>query len=278
MPQPAMGQPAMPSNAVMPTELRLHSHSSIFYWWPVWFFGLLFSLLTYFNGSHLAIVPSGSTITEVNEAEIGKPSTRINVPGKPENLWDDSVDSADKSARTPKIRISNKEWMGPFFTMILLMVIFITNVPLRGTLSIIAIMTVMVVVLLISLAGWWGAIMDKLVFLRIYQNMGGYLTLSLVLLAGWCMAIFVVDRRTFIVFTKGSIRVREEIGGKEKTYDTTGMSITKLRDDWFRHVVLGLGTGDLVVQTFGAEKHEIRMPNIWKIDSYLPIIENMMKK
>src|SRR5262245_15694647 len=36
-------------------ELRLYSHSTLFYWWPVWLLGYLFALLTYLQGEQVTI-------------------------------------------------------------------------------------------------------------------------------------------------------------------------------------------------------------------------------
>src|SRR6516165_11905661 len=41
-------------------EVRLYSHSPIFYWWPVWLVGYLMALLTYLDGGRLAVVPPGT--------------------------------------------------------------------------------------------------------------------------------------------------------------------------------------------------------------------------
>src|SRR5262245_17529253 len=36
-------------------EIRLFSHSSLFYWWPIWTLGYLFALLTYVQGEKITI-------------------------------------------------------------------------------------------------------------------------------------------------------------------------------------------------------------------------------
>ena len=41
-------------------EIRLYSHSDIFYWWPVWALGFFLALLTYLDGGRLAVVPAGT--------------------------------------------------------------------------------------------------------------------------------------------------------------------------------------------------------------------------
>ena len=41
-------------------EVKLYSHSPIFYWWPVWLVGFLMALLTYLDGGLMAVVPAGT--------------------------------------------------------------------------------------------------------------------------------------------------------------------------------------------------------------------------
>jgi len=36
-------------------ELRIYSHSSLFYWWPVWFTGFIMALITYLGGDRIHI-------------------------------------------------------------------------------------------------------------------------------------------------------------------------------------------------------------------------------
>ena len=37
---------AVPAAAHEVPEMRIYSHSALFYWWPVWVFGFLFALIT----------------------------------------------------------------------------------------------------------------------------------------------------------------------------------------------------------------------------------------
>lgn len=41
-----------------PEEVRVYSHSTFFYWWPVWVTGYIMAFVTYLNGEH---VPIGNT-------------------------------------------------------------------------------------------------------------------------------------------------------------------------------------------------------------------------
>jgi hypothetical protein len=85
------------------------------------------------------------------------------------------------------------------------------------------------------------------------------------------------DRQLYMIFTPGQFRVCQEIGGGESTYDTMGMVIQKQRDDLFRHIILGLGSGDLIVRTSGAHSHEFHMSNVLFINRKLQVIEEMQR-
>ena len=80
-----------------------------------------------------------------------------------------------------------------------------------------------------------------------------------------------------MIFTPGQVKVCTEIGGGEKAYDTTGMTIEKQRSDLFRHWILGLGSGDLVVRTSGADRHEFRLNNVLFVGRKLQLIEEMQR-
>ena len=41
-------------------EIKIVSHSTLFYWWPVWAVGFLMAGLTYLDGDRLATVPAGT--------------------------------------------------------------------------------------------------------------------------------------------------------------------------------------------------------------------------
>ena len=43
-----------------PGEYAVYHHSTLFYWWPVWVFGFLFALLTWFSDRHMGVVPAHS--------------------------------------------------------------------------------------------------------------------------------------------------------------------------------------------------------------------------
>src|SRR5262249_28314407 len=52
-PQPVAPSPPAPSHE--PDEVRVLSHSNIYYWWPVWAVGFILGLWTWFGDGHLMV-------------------------------------------------------------------------------------------------------------------------------------------------------------------------------------------------------------------------------
>jgi hypothetical protein len=143
--------------------------------------------------------------------------------------------------------------------------------------SVVVIVSVVLLSIILWLAQWWEVILGWVGGLHIFLNMGGYLFLSTVLFIIWLVTVFFFDRQTYMIFTPGQLKVREQIGGGEVAYDTRGMVITHLRDDLFRHWILGLGSGDLIVRTAGAHSHEFHMSNVLFVGKKMQQIEEMQR-
>ena len=62
-----------------------------------------------------------------------------------------------------------------------------------------------------------------------------------------------------MVFTPGQLRVCQEIGSGAVTYRTLGMVVVKRCSDLFRHWLLGLGSGHLLMKTAGANARQFEM-------------------
>jgi hypothetical protein len=127
-------------------------------------------------------------------------------------------------------------------------------------------------------AGWWDNILEFLGALHIHTNAFGYLSIALVLFAMWCVAILLFDRQLYMIFSPGQLRVRLEIGGGESAYDAVGMMVQKRRDDLFRHWVLGMGSGDLIVKTGGVNAQHFDMPNVLFVGQKLKLIQQMLQE
>jgi hypothetical protein len=176
------------------------------------------------------------------------------------------------------LRISKHKSYGVLFTFVLLLVIFITNVPLRGMWSLIVILVGAFVILLLAFFGLWDRVFEILSALDIRINEGGYFLIGTTLLLLWLVTFLFFDRQVYITVTPGNFKVCTEIGGGEKVYDTAGMQLEKHRSDLFRHWILGMGSGDLTVHTSGAQSAHIDLPNVLFIGRKVEQIENMIKK
>src|SRR5690242_19941597 len=60
-------------------EIKIVSHSNLFYWWPVWAVGLLMGLLTLIDNHRMAVVPEGSHARRLAKVQVdagGQPEER----------------------------------------------------------------------------------------------------------------------------------------------------------------------------------------------------------
>jgi hypothetical protein len=260
------------ATATAPTrrEITVISHSTLFYWWPVWALGYILCIITWFSGERLAVVPGDTKAQEV--VVDGETRDALVLP-KGEKLQKDAkTGSAD-----PRLRMSSNKNLGVLYCFVLLLVIAITNFSLRGLWSVIVIVILLALAVIFAILGWWETIIQYLGFLDIRINLGGYFLISTVLLVLWIVVIFYFDRQVYMIFSPGQLRLRLEIGDAEHAYDTMGMTIQKQRSDLFRHWILGLGSGDLIVKTSGAQAHHFDMPNVLFLGRKVREIEDMLR-
>jgi hypothetical protein len=159
-----------------------------------------------------------------------------------------------------------------------LLVILITSAHVRGLWSVVVLVTLVLTSIILALADLWDTIFHNLGRLHIYINLAGYLVIATGLLIMWVAAFVFFDRQTYMIFTPGQMKVCLEIGGGETAYDTIGMTIKKERSDLFRHWILGLGSGDLIVRTSGANQHEFIMNNVLNVSWKLKQIQEMQRE
>ncbi len=260
-PPPAAGA----ATDTQPRELRIYGHTMLFYWWPVWVLGYLMALITAFEGekSRLAIVPDGS---QYRKDEDGK--TYILLPsGK--TLAHDEI----------KERVHPNKNLGVIFVVVLVLVILATTVHLRGLRSAIAIIFVLFLVVLLAYFGWWEKIFAALGHLSLHMNLGFYVFFSTALLAIWALVFFVYDRMGYWRITPGQITQELVFGGGQRSFDTEGMAFEKLRDDLFRHWVLGLGSGDMIMhplRSVQAGDNDLTIQNVLFVGSKLRRIQTLI--
>jgi hypothetical protein len=290
-PQPVAAVPPSPPGH---DEVRVYSHSNIFYWWPVWVVGFIMGGYTWFiDGSFMVTVPPGTKTFHAKELSIvekegSKPLVRSDVDGlylpevegkgKALNKELARKDKNDEEPMQPRLHMSRNKNLGVLFCTVLLLVVTITNVPLRGMWSVVVIISIALVAVIIALVGAWEWIVTTMSFLDIRINAGGYFFISTVLCGIWAVAVFGFDRQTYIIFTPGQFKVCQSIGEGEKVYDTVGLSLERQRGDVFRHFILGLGSGDLIVKTTGAQAHHFDLPNVLFISRKVQLIEDMLRE
>ena len=262
-------------------EIKLISHSNLFYWWPVWALAFVMAFWTWFEDHRLAIVPSGGQVTKVADGKEGYllkfPETKT-----PSNSLTRAADLTEYNQKNNlnqpvfPARMSQQAALGAVFVIGLILTIVITNVPLRGLWSFVVLILIVLVVLIISLIpSGWDNVFDALAGLHIYINLAGYLFIGTAVFILWALATWIFDRRSYIIFTPGQVKVCEHIGASVEAFGTMGVRLEKQRDDMFRHYILGFGSGDLIVHTPGGR--EIKLPNVLGIGWQLKPVEDMMR-
>jgi hypothetical protein len=258
-------------------EIRIVSHSNLFYWWPFWAVGFILFLLTLVDGRLMAIVPKDTKALRNATVIAEQTYDHRDVLVAPEGKRLPPAD-ADVPPISPHLHMARNTSYGVIYLVVLILLIIITNVPLRGMWSVAVIMTIIFVTIILAQANQWGPILDALGHLHIHINAAGYLLISLTLFVIWLVTVLLFDPQIYMVFTPGQLRVRQEIGGGEAAYDTAGMVIQKQRNDLFRHWILGLGSGDLIVNTSGATAHHFDLPNVLFVGYKVRLIENMLRE
>ena len=66
------------------------------------------------------------------------------------------------------------------------------------------------------------------------------------------------------------------LGASDKSYDTDAMVLTKRQDDIFRHLILGVGSGDLHMQTMGGTGQEAVVPNVCFVSRKIAAVERLI--
>jgi hypothetical protein len=265
-----------------PGEIVIISHSNLFYWWPVWFTGFLLAGYTYlWDDNRLAVVPPGTRAMKDVKVEVapGDVKTRdvLVLPDGKSLFERPGADGQGPEPEQPRMHLAHSKNLGVIFMIVVLLIVGLTNIPLRGLWSVVIIMTLIMGTIILVQAGWWELLMRRSRVLGIYINMAGYLLFSICLLVLWLVNFFFFDRQIYMVFSPGQCRLRLQIGGGETVYDATGMVFQKQRSDVFRHWILGFGSGDLLIKPAGGKDH-LDLPNVMHVGRKVKAIENLIKE
>src|SRR5262249_10256864 len=137
--------------------------------------------------------------------------------------------------KQPRLRMQQSNNPGVIWAVTFLLVVLITHVKLRGVWSLVVVVFLIFSTILLAVLELWDPILRAFGFFDIHMNAFGYLSISLFLFVPWFLMFFVFDRLTYVIFTRGRLRVRMAIGEGEKVFDMRGMVFKRHRDDLFRH-------------------------------------------
>jgi hypothetical protein len=267
-------QPVTPGMDERPEQVVIISHSPLFYWWPVWAVGFLMAALSFLSPYQVAFVPLG---TEAKRdvripGHKGLRDVLIAPPGQPLPA------APPDELQQPRLRMTTSNDPGIVWGITLVIVIVVTHIKMRGAWSLVVLVFLIFTTVLLAVFGRWDPILRSVRYIDIHMNAFGYLSISLILFVIWLLMFLVFDRMTYMIFTRGRLRVRQAIGEGEKVFDMRGMVFKRHRDDMFRHWLLGFGTADLTVFTSGANAQQIEMPNVFRINRKLALINTMLQE
>src|SRR5262249_6933472 len=204
-----------------PGEVVIVSHSNLFYWWPVWLVGFVMAAITYFDNVHAGFVVGhprvvtlageheykfDDPVTDEEKAKFPKKDIHAIITDRNDNPFPTTRHGGEEKHMFPYMT-SNKN-VGVIFAITLLVVIVVTNVPLRGLWSVIVIITIVLGSIIFALAGWWDIILTHGRLLAIHVNMGAYLFISLTLFIIWVVNVFFFDRQRYTIVTSGQVRLQ----------------------------------------------------------------------
>ncbi len=229
---------AGPQSPRGPTSIRIYSHSSLVFWWPVWVAGYVMAALTYLHGREQNAETSWQMLDWVH------PSNNLGV----------------------------------IYFLTLFLIIMITNFSVRGLASGMVIMGGALLTVILAYVGWWDEVFRWFENLTIHLSMGAYFWFSSLIFIAWFLTVFVFDRLSYWEVTPGQLTHKMLFGSGSKSYNAQGMGLEKHRDDIFRHWLLGLGSGDIKIRTSGATREEIDLMNVLFIGSKVDAMQRLISE
>ncbi len=205
-PPPAVPAGVVAEPARRPDELKIVSHSNLFYWWPVWAIGFLMGILSLIDGHRMVVIPKEAETVHANAIEVSKAPSKtetykdrdVVVMPNDKPLLDEKGEPTNRQLAT-----TNNKAYGVIWAVTLLLVISVTNVPMRGVWSLLVIVTVTLLTIIFWLAGWWEHIFYYLYFLDIRINAGCYFFISGLLFALWLISFLLIDPQQYVIFSPG---------------------------------------------------------------------------
>ena len=267
----------LPSSTALAEQssVTIIGHSPLFYWWPVWAVGFLMAFLTYLGGNYMAVVPAGTVAEKARQVQ-GVDGSRdvLILPAHRELAIDETAGEPEQ----PRLRVARSNSLGSVFVTVLLLVILITNVRFSGVWSLVLIMLVLLLSVIFAVAGIWDKVFRLVGSSDVHITAAGYLCMAIPLFLIWLAVFLFYDRMNYARFGRGQFTIHHTFGAGATTYEVQGLSLEKKRDDLFRHWLLGIGSGDLVIRTGGPHARTFELPNVLFVGSKLVTTQRLLQE
>jgi hypothetical protein len=249
-------------------------HSNLFYWWPVWAVGFLLAFLTYLGGDYMAIVPAGTVAEKDRQLEGFGTRDVLILPADRKLPTDETAGVPEQ----PSLRVARSNSLGSLFVTVLLLVILMTNVRLAGFRSLALMILVLLLWLIFALTGVWDRIYRLMSPSDVHITGAGYLYIATPLFVLWLAVFLFYDRLNYVKFGRGQLTIHHAFGAGATSYEVQGLSLEKKRDDLFRHWLLGMGSGDLVIRTGGAQPQNFDLFNVLFVGSKVAVAKRLLQE
>jgi hypothetical protein len=175
-----------------------------------------------------------------------------------------------------QVLFSSRTSLGVIYALVVLLTILITNTSMRGLVSLVVVLCVGFLILLFAYLGWWPDILSWFDARTVYMDLEFYLFLSTGLLLIWLLVVLVFDHLSFWRIRPGQVTHEYVLGAVESSYDTDNMVFTKRQADIFRNWILGLGSGDLQMQTMGGRGVVAKVSNVLFLNARMARIQRLI--
>jgi hypothetical protein len=175
-----------------------------------------------------------------------------------------------------QVLFSSQTSLGIIYCLVVLVTILITNTQMRGLVSLVVVVCVSFLALLFAYLDWWPRILNWLGGQPVYMDVAFYLFLSTGLLLVWLLVVGLFDHLSFWRIRPGQVTHEYVLGAVESSYDTDNMVFTKQQADLFRNWILGLGSGDLQMQTMGGRGVVAKVSNVLFINARVAKIQRLI--
>jgi hypothetical protein len=174
------------------------------------------------------------------------------------------------------VEFSSRAGLGVIYALVVVLTLLITNTYLRGLVSLVAVLVVGFLALLFAYLDWWQDILRWFGGQPLYMDLGFYVFFSSAVLVIWLVTVFGFDHLSFWRVRPGQITREYVLGAVENSYDTDNMVFTKHQDDVFLHWILGLGSGDLQIQTMGGRGVVATVSNVLFLNDKVARIQRLI--